>query len=145
MADEASFFGLVGRKALIIGGGQGMGESTARLLARAGADVVLLDVVPERAERVAAMANGLGPRGIPLAGDVLDDPQIPPSPPGLPTGSAGSTGAPRRWIDRMLPNQTGAALPCQRRGWAKLSSCPSGSVRWKKRSPHSASRGAVSG
>ncbi len=32
-----------------------------------------------------------------------------------------------------------------RKGRAKLSSWPSGSVRWKKRSPHSASRGAVLG
>ena len=31
------------------------------------------------------------------------------------------------------------------KGRAKLSSWPSGSVRWKKRSPHSASRGAVAG
>ena len=31
------------------------------------------------------------------------------------------------------------------KGRAKLSSCPSGSIRWKKRSPHSASRGSVAG
>jgi len=30
-------------------------------------------------------------------------------------------------------------------GQAKLSSCPSGSVMWKKRSPHGASQGALSG
>jgi 3-oxoacyl-[acyl-carrier protein] reductase len=77
MADEASFFGLAGRKALIIGGGQGMGESTARFLARAGADVAVLDVVAERADRVAAEVKGLGARGIPLVGDVLDDAQVP--------------------------------------------------------------------
>jgi len=77
MADEVSLFGLAGRKALIIGGGQGMGESTARFLARAGADVAVLDVVAERAERVATVVNGLGTRGIPLVGDVLDDSQIP--------------------------------------------------------------------
>ncbi len=34
---------------------------------------------------------------------------------------------------------------CDRSGHAKLSSWPSGSVRWKNLSPHSASRGAVSG
>lgn len=75
--NEASLFGLAGKKAVIIGGGQGMGESTARLLARAGADVVVIDVVPERAERVAAIVSGIGPRGIPIVGDVLDDAQIP--------------------------------------------------------------------
>lgn len=78
MTDEAAFFGLAGRKALIVGGGQGMGESTACSLARAGADVVVLDVVAERAERVAALVGGLGTRGIPLVGDVLDDTQIRP-------------------------------------------------------------------
>jgi hypothetical protein len=31
------------------------------------------------------------------------------------------------------------------KGRAKLSSWPSGSIRWKKRSPHSASRGTVAG
>ena len=35
MSTEASFFGLAGKKALIIGGGQGMGESSALFLARA--------------------------------------------------------------------------------------------------------------
>jgi 3-oxoacyl-[acyl-carrier protein] reductase len=76
MTEEATFFGLAERKALIIGGGQGMGESSARFLARAGADVAILDVVAERAERVATVVNELGTRGIPLVGDVLDDAQI---------------------------------------------------------------------
>jgi NAD(P)-dependent dehydrogenase (short-subunit alcohol dehydrogenase family) len=74
---EASFFGLAGRKALIIGGGQGMGESSACWLARAGADVALVDVQVDRAERVAALVTDLGTRGIAVAGDVLDDSQIP--------------------------------------------------------------------
>ena len=38
-------FGLEGKKALIIGGGQGMGESSARLLAQAGCDVAIVDVL----------------------------------------------------------------------------------------------------
>lgn len=74
---ETSLFGLGGKKAMIIGGGQGMGESTARMLALAGADVAVIDVVAERAERVADLVNGLGRRGIPVVGDVLDDAQIP--------------------------------------------------------------------
>ena len=75
--NETSLFGLAGKKAMIVGGGQGMGESTARLLARAGADVAVIDVVPERAERVAAIVSGIGPRGIAIVGDILDDKQIP--------------------------------------------------------------------
>jgi 3-oxoacyl-[acyl-carrier protein] reductase len=77
MDGEASFFGLAGKKALIIGGGQGMGESSARLLARAGADVALVDLAADRAERVAQLVEGLGTRGVPIVGDVLDDTQIP--------------------------------------------------------------------
>jgi hypothetical protein len=40
---------------------------------------------------------------------------------------------------------TASSVSHYRNGQAKLSSWPSGSVRWKNRSPHSASRGAVSG
>ncbi len=76
MQDDTSLFGLTGRKVLIIGGGQGMGEATARFVARAGADVALVDIVAERAEAVAAVVTGLGRRGIPVVGDVLDDAQI---------------------------------------------------------------------
>lgn len=77
MTDETSFFGLAGKRALIIGGGQGMGEAAAGFLARAGADVALVDLAADRAERVAAMVNGLGTRGIAVTGDVLDDAQVP--------------------------------------------------------------------
>ena len=77
MTMEASFFGLADKKAMIIGGGQGMGESTSRILARAGCDVAVIDVDRERAERVAGLVNGLGRRGVPIIGDVLEDAQIP--------------------------------------------------------------------
>ena len=77
MSEDASLFGLAGRKVLIIGGGQGMGAATARFVARAGADVALVDIVPERAEAVASMVSALGRRGIAITGDVLDDAQIP--------------------------------------------------------------------
>ena len=77
MADDASLFGLTGKKALIIGGGQGMGEASARYLARAGCDVALVDLVPERAEHVAGQIEGLGVKAAAIIGDVLDDVQIP--------------------------------------------------------------------
>ncbi len=66
-------FGLEGKKALIIGGGQGMGESSARLLALAGCDVAIVDVLAERAERVAGVVRGLGRKGVAIAANVLDD------------------------------------------------------------------------
>src|SRR5689334_7592995 len=77
MASETTFFALEGKKALIIGGGQGMGESSASFLARAGVDVALVDNVAERAERVAGAVSGLGRTGLAVVGDVLDDAQIP--------------------------------------------------------------------
>ncbi|MEA2790610.1 MAG: hypothetical protein QOG73_3016 [Acetobacteraceae bacterium] len=77
MPTEVSFFGLAGKKALIIGGGQGMGESTALFLARAGCDVALVDLVPERADAVGKKIEELGRRAFTVAGDVLADQQIP--------------------------------------------------------------------
>jgi 2-deoxy-D-gluconate 3-dehydrogenase len=77
MASEQSFFGVTGKKALIIGGGQGMGESSALFLARAGCDVALVDLVPERADRVGQDVAALGRQAFTIMGDVLDDAQVP--------------------------------------------------------------------
>jgi NAD(P)-dependent dehydrogenase (short-subunit alcohol dehydrogenase family) len=77
MNQEASLFGLAGKKAVIIGGGQGMGESSALFLARAGCDVALVDLVPERAEQVAKAVSALGRQAFTVVGDVLDDTQVP--------------------------------------------------------------------
>jgi len=71
-----SLLGLEGKKILIIGGGQGMGESSASFLARAGADVAIADLVAERAEGVAAMVRRLGRNAVSVVGDVLDDTQV---------------------------------------------------------------------
>ena len=45
---------LSGHRALVTGGGQGVGEEIARTLAQAGAEVLVNDLVLERAERVVA-------------------------------------------------------------------------------------------
>jgi NAD(P)-dependent dehydrogenase (short-subunit alcohol dehydrogenase family) len=74
---ETSLFGLTGKKALIVGGGQGMGEASAKFLARAGCDVALVDLVPERADNVARLVEGIGTKAATVIGDVLDDAQIP--------------------------------------------------------------------
>jgi NAD(P)-dependent dehydrogenase (short-subunit alcohol dehydrogenase family) len=66
-------FGREGKAALVIGGGQGMGESSARLLARAGCDVAIVDIDRDRAERVAALVRELGRKGVAIAANVLDD------------------------------------------------------------------------
>ncbi|HET6194105.1 MAG TPA: SDR family NAD(P)-dependent oxidoreductase [Acetobacteraceae bacterium] len=77
MTEEASLFGLTGKRAMVIGGGQGMGESTSRFLARAGCDVAVIDIERERAERVVGIVGELGRRGVPIVGDVLDDARVP--------------------------------------------------------------------
>ena len=66
-------FGLEGRRILIIGGGQGMGEASAVLLAWLGADVALLDIEIERAERVKAEVEMLGRAGFAVQADVTDE------------------------------------------------------------------------
>ena len=53
--------------ALVTGGGSGLGEATARELARLGAKVAVLDVNADNARRVAADIGGLG-----LACDITD-------------------------------------------------------------------------
>src|SRR5215471_12423034 len=77
MTTEASLFGLAEKKAMVIGGGQGMGESTSRFLARAGCDVAIIDIERERAERVAGLVGELGRQGVTIVGNVLNDAEIP--------------------------------------------------------------------
>jgi NAD(P)-dependent dehydrogenase (short-subunit alcohol dehydrogenase family) len=71
MSDDV--FKLVGKKAVVIGGGLGMGESTAMRLAEAGCDVAVVDLDIGRAEKVAGQVEALGRRAVPIACDVLDD------------------------------------------------------------------------
>lgn len=68
-----ALFGLRGRRVLIVGGGQGMGEATARLLASLGADVALLDLEVERAERVRDEIVKAGVQSFAVQGDVTDE------------------------------------------------------------------------
>lgn len=72
----SALLGLDGRAALVIGGGQGMGEATSRLLAEAGCDVAVADIAEDRAARVAELVTGFGRRGVTVIGDVLDDVQV---------------------------------------------------------------------
>jgi gluconate 5-dehydrogenase len=56
----SSLFSLRGRRALITGGGQGIGFALARGLGAAGAEVVLNDVDPARLEQAVATLRGEG-------------------------------------------------------------------------------------
>ena len=67
-----SLFGLENKRAFVAGGGQGIGRSTALLLARAGCDVAVLDVEAERGEAVAKEIEALGRRGVAVVGSATD-------------------------------------------------------------------------
>jgi NAD(P)-dependent dehydrogenase (short-subunit alcohol dehydrogenase family) len=61
---------LTGRRALVTGAGQGIGEAIALGLAAFGADLAALDVDAQKAERTAARARELGRRSTALRVDV---------------------------------------------------------------------------
>ena len=65
-------FGLEGKRALVTGAGQGVGEGIATMLAAAGAEVVVNDYVAERADAVARAIATAGGRALAAAFDVTD-------------------------------------------------------------------------
>jgi len=69
-------FGLDGKVALIVGGGRGMGEASARHLASVGCDIVILDLHEVHANRVAEDIRKMGRRATVVIGDALDIDQI---------------------------------------------------------------------
>ncbi len=73
---QQSLFGLEGKRLLVIGGGQGMGEASARLLASLGAHIAVMDVATERAERVAAQLGESGIEAMAVRADVTDDREL---------------------------------------------------------------------
>src|SRR5207245_6085425 len=72
---DPNILGLAGKPALVIGGGFGIGRASALLLARAGANVALVDLLPERVEAVQKEVEALGVRATSLTGDVTDKAQ----------------------------------------------------------------------
>jgi NAD(P)-dependent dehydrogenase (short-subunit alcohol dehydrogenase family) len=65
-------FKLEGKRAVIIGGGLGIGRDSAELLSGAGAAVAIVDVEQDRADGVAAAIAAGGAAAIGLSADVLD-------------------------------------------------------------------------
>jgi NAD(P)-dependent dehydrogenase (short-subunit alcohol dehydrogenase family) len=63
---------LGGRRALVTGAGQNVGRGIARVLAEAGAEVLVNDLVEERARGVAKEIEADGGRAIPVPFDVTD-------------------------------------------------------------------------
>ena len=69
-------FGLEGKAALVVGGGQGIGEATCLALADAGCRVAVLDVEQSRADTVAAAIIAKGGTAIAQSGDALNDQEL---------------------------------------------------------------------
>jgi NAD(P)-dependent dehydrogenase (short-subunit alcohol dehydrogenase family) len=67
---------LDGKIALVMGGGRGLGEATALSLGRGGATVVVADLMPERAEGVAAAIRADGGSAAGLEVDITDSDSI---------------------------------------------------------------------
>ena len=63
---------LDGQAAFVTGGGGGIGRAIALALAEAGADVAILEIVPERADEAAERVREIGRKALPLPGDAMD-------------------------------------------------------------------------
>jgi NAD(P)-dependent dehydrogenase (short-subunit alcohol dehydrogenase family) len=72
---DDDLFGLRGKPALVVGGGAGIGRASALLLARAGADVAVADIDPDRADVTAKEISDLGVTAASLQADVTDPAQ----------------------------------------------------------------------
>ena len=66
-------FNFEGKKALVTGGGSGLGRECALLFAKNGADVLIADLKPERCEAVANEVRALGRNAIAFPIDVTDE------------------------------------------------------------------------
>jgi NAD(P)-dependent dehydrogenase (short-subunit alcohol dehydrogenase family) len=69
----AELLGMAGKKIIVIGAGQGIGESASVVAARAGADVAVVDVDIARATLVADKVRTLGRLSLALSADATDD------------------------------------------------------------------------
>lgn len=76
MDSTTDMLGLKGKTAIIWGGGQGMGESSARHLGRAGCRLAVVDMHAARAEEVAARLVELGFEAKGIVADITDESEV---------------------------------------------------------------------
>ena len=69
-------FNFKGKKALVTGGGSGLGRECALLFAQNGVDVLIADVKRERCEKVAEEVRNLGAQAIAYEVDITDYDQV---------------------------------------------------------------------
>jgi len=74
--DIAPLFDLTGKVAVVTGGGNGIGRASARILAQAGADVVIADMKQDDAQQVADEIETTGRRAIAVACNVGKEEQL---------------------------------------------------------------------
>ncbi|TAL01533.1 MAG: SDR family oxidoreductase [Rhodospirillaceae bacterium] len=67
---------LTNQVAIVTGGGGGIGRAIALTLAEAGADIVVVDIVPERCAEVAERVSALGRTALPVPMDVTDTERV---------------------------------------------------------------------
>jgi NAD(P)-dependent dehydrogenase (short-subunit alcohol dehydrogenase family) len=73
---SSDMLGLTGKVGIVWGGGFGMGERSALRLAEAGAHVAVVDLIAERAEKIAGEINAGGGKAVALTADVTDEPSV---------------------------------------------------------------------
>lgn len=69
---QASDIDLTGQVAFVTGGGGGIGRAIALCMADMGADVAIIEAVPERCEQVTRMIEERGRRALCIPGNVMD-------------------------------------------------------------------------
>ena len=69
---KASDIDLTGQIAFVTGGGGGIGRSIALCMADMGADIAIIEAIPERCEQVAAMVEARGRKALCIPGNVMD-------------------------------------------------------------------------
>jgi NAD(P)-dependent dehydrogenase (short-subunit alcohol dehydrogenase family) len=69
---KSSDLDLTGKVAFVTGGGGGIGRAIALCMADMGADVAVIEVIPERCEQVTAMVEERGRQCLAIPGNVMD-------------------------------------------------------------------------